>query len=375
MEIRTWLCLAHMGGMEQKYIQEAFDTNWVVPMGPNVYSFEKELECYLGEGKSVLAMVSCTSAIHLGLKMLGVGEGDEVICQSFTFCASANPVSYVGAKAVFVDSEAVTWNMSPELLEKAIIDRKEKTGKYPKAIIVVHLYGMPSKMDEIMAIADKYGVLVLEDAAEALGAEYKGKKCGTFGHLGMLSFNGNKMITTSGGGALICNSEEQRDKARFYATQAREKAPYYLHKEIGYNYSMSNICAGIGRGQMHVLAEHLSHHRMLNDFYAKAFEKVDGVTVFRAADSSVYHSNYWLSCVLIDKDVTGYGVDDMRVKMAENGIETRQLWKPMHTQPVYEEAPSYVDGTSENLFNKGLCIPSGPMVSLEEAKRIVSLFG
>ncbi len=373
MSKTTYLCLAHMGGSEQHYINEAFTTNWVVPLGPNVNAFEANLEEYLGNDKRVVALSSGTAALHLALLQLEITTGDEVICQSFTFCASANPITYVGASPVFVDSESDTWNMSPELLEQAIIDRKNRTNQLPKAIIVVHLYGMPAKMDEIQTIANKYNIPLIEDAAEALGSEYKGQKCGTFGTASVLSFNGNKMITTSGGGALVCSTDEAKNRAMFFATQAREDAPHYQHNEIGYNYRMSNICAGIGRGQMEVLQDHIDHHRMLNNFYHNAFINIEGITLFEQPEGDVFNSNYWLSCILIDPDKTAFDREDLRVMLEQHCIETRPLWKPMHLQPVFANAPAYVDGTAERLFAQGLCIPSGPMVSIEDAERIANL--
>lgn len=371
MDKRIYLCLAHMSGKEQDFIKEAFDTNWVVPLGPNVNAFEKGLESFLTQDKKVVALSAGTAAIHLALIQLGVQSGDEVICQSFTFCASANPVIYVGAKPIFVDSEKETWNMSPVLLEEAIKDRIVKTGKRPKAIIPVHLYGMPAKINEICAIAAKYEIPVIEDAAEALGSEYKEQKCGTFGAFGALSFNGNKMITTSGGGALVCPNEESKKKIMFYATQAREDFPYYQHNEIGYNYRMSNICAGIGCGQLTVLEEHITHHRHVHALYEEAFANVNGIEL-KCNPSDNFHSNYWLSTILIDKDITGFGYEELRVSLDIKGIETRPLWKPMHLQPVFANNPAYVDGTSENLFSKGLCIPSGPYVTYEDVTYIVS---
>ena len=367
-----YLCLAHMSGNEQAFIQEAFDTNWVVPLGPNVNGFEEDLQHYLGHDKYVAALVSGTSAIHLALVQLGVTEGDEVICQSFTFCATANPIVYVGATPVFVDSEPDTWNMSPVLLEKAIQDRKLVTGKYPKVIIPVHLYGMPAKMDEIMEVASRYGIPVVEDAAEALGSEYKGRKCGTIGHMGALSFNGNKMITTSGGGALVCPTQEDKQSILFYATQARENFPYYQHEKIGYNYRMSNICAGIGRGQMTVLEKHIAHHRHVHDLYLKAFASMPGITVHSNPEEGI-DSNYWLTTVLINPDITGFDYERLRLLLAEHQVESRPLWKPMHLQPVFQNAPSYVDGTSERLFAQGLCLPSGPYVTEEDVSFIISL--
>ena len=369
-----------MSGKEQDFIKEAFDTNWVVPLGPNVNAFEKSLRGFLiengklkveDEGKQVVALSAGTAALHLGLILLGVQAGDEVICQSFTFCASANPVTYLGATAVFVDSEEDTWNMNPVLLEEAIRDRMAKTGRKPKAIIPVHLYGMPAKMDEICAVAEKYEIPVLEDAAEALGSEYKGQKCGTLGVYGALSFNGNKMITTSGGGALVVPNEESKKAAMFYATQAREPYPYYQHEKIGYNYRMSNICAGIGLGQMTVLEEHVAHHRRVHELYEQAFANVKGIELKSNPDER-FHANYWLCTILIDKEETGVDCEELRVFLDRKGIETRPLWKPMHLQPVFAGNPCYVDGTSEKLFEKGLCIPAGPCVTDEDVAYIVS---
>ena len=369
-----------MSGKEQDFIKEAFDTNWVVPLGPNVNAFEKSLRDFLiengklkveDEGKQVGALSAGTAALHLGLILLGVQAGDEVICQSFTFCASANPVTYLGATAVFVDSEEDTWNINPVLLEEAIRDRMAKTGRKPKAIIPVHLYGMPAKMDEICAVAEKYEIPVLEDAAEALGSEYKGQKCGTLGVYGALSFNGNKMITTSGGGALVVPNEESKKAAMFYATQAREPYPYYQHEKIGYNYRMSNICAGIGLGQMTVLEEHVAHHRRVHELYEQAFANVKGIELKSNPDER-FHANYWLCTILIDKEETGVDCEELRVFLDRKGIETRPLWKPMHLQPVFAGSPCYVDGTSEKLFEKGLCIPAGPCVTDEDVAYIVS---
>ena len=367
---RIYLCLAHMSGKEQDFIKEAFDTNWVVPLGPNVNAFEEELKHFVGQNKEVVALSAGTAAIHLALIQLGVQAGDEVICQSFTFCASANPVNYQGATPVFVDSEEDTWNMSPTLLEEAVRDRITKTGKKPKAIIPVHLYGMPAKIDEICAIAARYDIPVLEDAAEALGSEFMGRKCGTFGQFGVLSFNGNKMITTSGGGALVVSNEEAKKKTMFYATQAREPFPYYQHEKIGYNYRMSNICAGIGRGQMTVLNEHIAHHRRIHELYKQAFADVDGIELKSNPDER-FNANYWLSTILIDKNVTGFDYEELRIALDAKGIETRPLWKPMHLQPIFANNPRYVDGTAERLFNKGLCIPAGPCVTDEDVAYIV----
>ena len=370
MDQRIYLCLAHMSGKEQDFIKEAFDTNWVVPLGPNVNAFEEELKHFVGQNKEVVALSAGTAAIHLALIQLGVQAGDEVICQSFTFCASANPVNYQGATPVFVDSEEDTWNMSPTLLEGAVRDRITKTGKKPKAIIPVHLYGMPAKIDEICAIAARYDIPVLEDAAEALGSEFMGRKCGTFGQFGVLSFNGNKMITTSGGGALVVSNEEAKKKTMFYATQAREPFPYYQHEKIGYNYRMSNICAGIGRGQMTVLNEHIAHHRRIHELYKQAFADVDGIELKSNPDER-FNANYWLSTILIDKNVTGFDYEELRIALDAKGIETRPLWKPMHLQPIFANNPRYVDGTAERLFNKGLCIPAGPCVTDEDVAYIV----
>ena len=370
MDQRIYLCLAHMSGKEQDFIKEAFDTNWVVPLGPNVNAFEEELKHFVGQNKEVVALSAGTAAIHLALIQLGVQAGDEVICQSFTFCASANPVNYQGATPVFVDSEEDTWNMSPTLLEEAVRDRITKTGKKTKAIIPVHLYGMPAKIDEICAIAARYDIPVLEDAAEALGSEFMGRKCGTFGQFGVLSFNGNKMITTSGGGALVVSNEEAKKKTMFYATQAREPFPYYQHEKIGYNYRMSNICAGIGRGQMTVLNEHIAHHRRIHELYKQAFADVDGIELKSNPDER-FNANYWLSTILIDKNVTGFDYEELRIALDAKGIETRPLWKPMHLQPIFANNPRYVDGTAERLFNKGLCIPAGPCVTDEDVAYIV----
>ncbi|MBQ6704661.1 MAG: DegT/DnrJ/EryC1/StrS family aminotransferase [Opitutales bacterium] len=371
MNKKIWLSLAHMGGHEQDFIKEAFDTNWVVPLGPNVNAFEAALSEYLGENRHAVALSAGTAALHLGLIQLGVGAGDEVICQSFTFAASANPVVYCGGVPVFVDSEEDTWNMDPVLLEKAILDRKEKTGKFPKAIVPVHLYGMPAKMDEICAVAEKYGVPVLEDAAEALGAEYKGRKCGTFGDFAALSFNGNKIITTSGGGALICRTQEQAKRTMFYATQARENRPYYQHEKIGYNYRMSNICAGIGRGQMEVLDAHVARRRQIHALYTKLLAGTPGITV-KQAPGAEFASNFWLTCILVDPEKFGTDYEALRQKLDAANIETRPLWKPMHLQPVYASAPFYGNGTSEKIFSQGLCLPSGSSLSDDDIARVVS---
>ena len=370
MEERIYLCLAHMSGNEMKYIQEAFDTNWVVPLGPNVNAFEKDLEQFAGEGKQVVALSAGTAAVHLAMVYLGIKPGDEVICQSFTFAASCNPIVYQGATPVFVDSEEATWNMDPNLLEDAIKDRIKKTGKKPKAIVPVYLYGMPAYIDEIMEVARRYDIPVVEDAAEGFGSKYKGQMCGTFGVFGIMSFNGNKMITTSGGGALICPNEEVKRKIMFYATQARENMPYYLHKEIGYNYRMSNICAGIGRGQMTVAEEHIRHHQKLAKAYQQALADIDGIRVHIAPEDYM-ESNYWLNTIIVDEKKTGYTYDELRIKLDSCGIESRPLWKPMHSQPVYKDAPAYVNGVSERLFEQGLCLPSGPMVDDKAFQRII----
>ena len=363
------LCLAHMSGEEMKYIQEAFDTNWVVPLGPNVNAFEHDLEQLCQNDKRVVALSSGTAAIHLALVHLGVGRGDEVVCQSMTFSASANPIVYQGATPVFVDSERETWNMDPNLLDDAIKDRIAKTGRKPKAIIPVYLYGMPARIDDIMEVARRYDIPVVEDSAEAFGSCYRGRLCGTFGDYGIMSFNGNKMITTSGGGALICRDDETKRKIMFYATQSREPMPYYLHKEIGYNYRMSNICAGIGRGQMTVLDEHLAHHRHLCERYVELLGSVDGITVHTNPDDR-FDSNYWLNTILIDSQVAGTDYESIRQHLDACGIESRPLWKPMHTQPVFDGAPAYVNGVSEDLFSMGLCLPSGPWVSDQDVQRV-----
>ena len=372
MNERIYLSLAKMSGEEQKYIQEAFDQNWVVPLGPNVNAFENVLEQYVGNGRHVSALSSGTAAIHLALVQLGVGVGDEVICQSFTFAASANPIKYVGASPVFVDSEKDTWNMSPEHLRIAIEDRIKQTGRKPKAIIPVHLYGMPAKMDEIMAIANEYDIMVIEDAAEALGSEYKGEKCGTFGEFACLSFNGNKMITTSGGGALVCATEEEKRRTIFFATQARDDAPHYQHTEIGYNYRLSNVSAGIGRGQMEAVDEFVARRREINALYAELLEGVRGVTMLKNP-SDEYNSNHWLTCILVNEAEAGFSREDLRLAMDAANIETRPLWKPMHLQPVFADAPFYGDGISERLFEEGLCLPSGAGLGDDDVARVCSV--
>ena len=369
MNKRIWLSLAHMGGREQDFIKEAFDTNWVVPLGPNVNGFEHDLEQFLGKNKYVVALSTGTAALHLGLVMLGVKAGDEVICQSFTFSASANPILYQGATPIFVDSEKDTWNMDPQLLEKAVVDRKTQIGKYPKAIIPVHLYGMPAKMSEIKAIAAKYNIPILEYAAEALGSELNGQKCGTFGEMSILSFNGNKIITTSGGGALVCKTKEQKDKAVFLSTQARDNAPHYQHSEIGYNYRMSNISAGIGRGQMEVLNDRIETRRKNHQFYLNLFENFEGVTVFNEPNSD-YFSNHWLSAIVIDEEKAGFNREQLRLALDQENIESRPLWKPMHLQPIFESAPYFGGNVAEELFKNGLCLPSGSNLNEEDLERI-----
>ena len=374
---RIYLCLAHMSGKEQQYIQEAFDTNWVVPLGPNVNAFEEDLAKFVNRtydaplSKEVVALSAGTAAIHLGLIMLGVGKGDEVICQSFTFAASANPVVYQGATPVFVDSEPDTYNMDPQLLEEAIKDRIAKTGKKPEAIIPVYLYGMPAKIDEIMEIARRYEIPVLEDAAEGFGSRYKGQVCGTFGEYGVMSFNGNKMITTSGGGALICPNEEAKKRVMFYATQAREPYPYYQHEKIGYNYRMSNICAGIGRGQMTVADEHIKHHQWVHRQYMERLGTLDKLVVHSAPVNEM-EPNYWLTTIRFEdgKHTINGELLPLIEKLSAANIETRPLWKPMHLQPVYKDAPKYVNGVSEKLFSCGLCLPSGPYVGEKEVDYI-----
>ena len=381
---KIYLCLAHMSGNEMKYIQEAFDTNWVAPLGPNVNAFENELEQFVGEGKKVVALASGTAAVHLAMLNLGVKPGDEVICQSFTFAASCNPATYLGATPVFVGSEEKTWNMDPNMLEDAIKDRIRKTGRKPRVIVPVYLYGMPAYIDDIMEIARRYEIPVIEDSAEAFGSKYKGQMTGTFGNYGIMSFNGNKMITTSGGGALICPDEETKRKTMFFATQARENKPYYLHKEIGYNYRMSNVCAGIGRGQMTVVDSHVSHHQHIAALYEKAFAN-DEVIKVHSQPEDYMDSNYWLSTITFETPESNApysGTADIEpcqlvIKamdaLAQSGIESRPLWRPMHTQPVYKDAPAYINGTSERMFRKGLCLPSGPCVSDENVERIVSI--
>ena len=402
---RIFLCLAHMSGHEMKFIQEAFDTNWVVPLGPNVNGFEKDLESFMGQQKRIVALSSGTAAVHLALIACGVKAGDEVIVQTFTFCASSHPITYLGAKPVFVDSESDTWNMSPELLEEAIKDRIAKTGRKPKAIVPVYLYGMPAKIDEILSVAKRYDIPVVEDAAEGFGSHYDRQMVGTFGRYGVLSFNGNKMITTSGGGALVCPDSESYNRVMYFATQARESYPYYQHTEIGYNYRMSNICAGIGRGQMTVIDEHIRHHQHIAQLYREAFKEVEGIDFHDNPDERT-DSNFWLNTITIAPDLKVKGqenayktivkgavggaagvvhqastahtdcepnvnVEAMRLYLDRAGIESRPLWKPMHRQPVYQDAPAYLNGVSEELFHCGLCLPSGPMVTDEDVARII----
>ena len=375
---KIWLSSPHMGGTEQNYIKEAFDANWVAPLGPNVNGLEQDLETYLGNTSHVGALSSGTAAIHLGLILLGVQAGDEVICQSMTFSASANPILYQGATPVFIDSELQTWNLCPLVLESAIIDRMAK-GTKPKAIIAVHLYGVPYQIEAVRAVADKYQIPILEDSAEALGSSYKGQKCGTFGDIGVLSFNGNKIITTSGGGAIVTRTKAQKEKAVFYATQSRDNAPHYQHSEIGYNYRMSNICAGIGRGQMEVLDQHVALRRQMHDFYVKLFENIEGVEMF-TAPSEDYFANYWLSAITIDENKTnGITSETLRLALEVENIESRPLWKPMHLQPIFEKYPYYGSNVAQNLFENGLCLPSGSNLTDADRERIAkvikSVFG
>ncbi|KGO89389.1 DegT/DnrJ/EryC1/StrS family aminotransferase [Flavobacterium suncheonense] len=365
---KIWLSSPHMGGNEQRYIKEAFDTNWVAPLGPNVSGFEADLEAYLQQNSQVAALSSGTAALHLGLLLLGVKAGDEVLCQSMTFSASANPIVYQGAQPVFVDSEPTTWNMCPKALEAAIQDRISK-GKKPKAIIPVHLYGMPYRVTEILEVAQKYDIPVLEDSAEALGSRYKGKACGTFGDFSVLSFNGNKIITTSGGGALVSKNRETKDKIVFYATQSRDQAPHYQHSEIGYNYRMSNICAGIGRGQMEVLDAHVALRRKMHDLYAAFFSEIAGVTVLQEPNEDFF-SNHWLTAITINPAITGKTREELRLALEQENIESRPLWKPMHLQPVFANCPFYGSGVSEQLFEDGLCLPSGSNLTGQEIERI-----
>lgn len=371
MSQKIWLSSPHMGGNELKYINEAFAENWVAPLGPNVNGFEEDLEKFLGKNTKIAALSAGTAALHLALIQCGVQYGDEVICQSMTFSASANPIAYCGANPVFIDSEPETWNMCPVALRNAIEDRI-RNGKKPKAIIVVHLYGMPAKMDEIVSIAKEFDIELIEDAAEALGSTYKGQACGTFGRFGILSFNGNKIITTSGGGALVCHSQEDKDKIVFLSTQARDNAPHYQHSHIGFNYRMSNIVAGIGRGQMEVLKNRVEARRSMHDFYVDLFKNIDGVTVFYEPSSDFY-SNHWLSAIIVDPSVTGKTREELRLAFLEDNIESRPLWKPMHLQPIFENAPYYGTNVSEKLFDDGLCLPSGSNLTEEEKERIAKV--
>lgn len=368
MSDKIWLSSPHMGGNELKYVHEAFDANWVAPLGPNVNGFENDIESFLHADVDIAALSAGTAALHLALIECGVGYGDEVICQSMTFSASANPIAYQGAIPVFVDSELDTWNMCPNHLREAIRDRFSK-GKRPKAIIVVHLYGMPAKMDEILAVAKEFDIPVIEDAAEALGSSYKGRACGTFGRFGVLSFNGNKIITTSGGGALVCHSQEDKDRAVFLSTQARDDAPHYQHSHIGYNYRMSNICAGIGRGQMEVLPARIEARRAMHNFYVELFKDIEGVSVF-SEPSSDYFSNHWLSAIIVDPKVTRETREELRLALLEDNIESRPLWKPMHLQPIFADTSYYGSNVAAELFDNGLCLPSGSNLSDEERGRI-----
>ncbi|MBQ8723950.1 MAG: DegT/DnrJ/EryC1/StrS family aminotransferase [Opitutales bacterium] len=365
---RIWLSPPHLSGSEEKYLSQTLASGWIAPAGENIDAFESAVTASLGGNLFGVAVNSGTAAIHLGLLQLGVGAGDEVICQSFTFAASANPVVYCGGVPVFVDSEEDTWNMDPVLLEKAILDRKEKTGKFPKAIVPVHLYGMPAKMVEICAVAEKYGIPVLEDAAEALGAEYKGRKCGTFGEFAAISFNGNKVITTSAGGIALCRARETRENILKLATQARENRPYYHHEKIGYNYRMSNVCAAIGRGQMEVLAAHIARRREIHAHYTRLLAGTPGLTV-KQAPSSDFDSNFWLTCILVDSSAKITNTQ-LRERLAEANIESRLLWKPMHLQPVYASNAFYGNGVSEDLFGRGLCLPSGSGMTDADVERV-----
>jgi dTDP-4-amino-4,6-dideoxygalactose transaminase len=369
---KIWISSPHMGGEEQKYVQEAFDTNWISSEGNNLIGFESDLENYLDKEVFVCALSSGTAAIHLGLILLGVKAGDEVLCQSMTFSASANPILYLGATPIFIDSEIDTWNLCPIALERAIIDRIEK-GKKPKVIIAVHLYGVPYKIEEIRAIANRYHIPILEDSAEAIGSSYKGQKCGTFGEISIFSFNGNKVITTSGGGAIVTQTKELKKKALFFATQSRDQAVHYQHSEIGYNYRLSNICAGIGRGQMEVLNSRINLRRDMHDFYVDLFRAISGISVFTAPNED-YFANYWLSCIVIEPQLT-QGIDREVVRLAfeAENIESRPLWKPLHLQPVFENYPYYGNKVAETLFEKGLCLPSGSNLTDEDRERISSV--
>ncbi len=366
---KIWLSSPHMGGNEQAYVKEAFDQNWVAPLGPNVNAFELALKDFLGGAVEVAALSAGTAALHLALIQLGVSHGDEVICQSLTFSASANPIVYQGATPVFVDSEQDTWNICPVALEEAIKDRLAK-GKKPKAIVAVHLYGMPYKVDEVHAVADKYEIPIIEDAAEALGSTYKGQHCGTFGHFGVLSFNGNKIITTSGGGALVSHSEADKKQTIFLSTQARDEAPHYQHSQIGYNYRLSNICAGIGRGQVEVLDARIAARRAMNSFYVELFKDNEGVTVQTEKSDDSNFANHWLTVAQVDPEKAGFTREELRLALLEENIESRPLWKPMHMQPIYKSAPYYGSDVAEQLFNKGICLPSGSNLFDEDRTRI-----
>lgn len=368
MKDKIWLSSPHMGGNELKYIHEAFDQNWVAPLGPNVNNFEEDLKKYLKKDVEVAALSAGTAALHLALIILGVKSCDEVICQTFTFSATANPITYVGATPIFVDSEPETWNMCPKALETAINDRITK-GKKPKAIIMVHLYGMPAKLNEITEIANRYEIPLIEDAAEALGSTYKGQNCGTFGEMSVLSFNGNKIITTSGGGALVCKTKDQKDKAVFLSTQARDQAPHYQHSEIGYNYRMSNISAGIGRGQMEVLDERVAARRKNHEFYLEVFRDLLGVKVFTEPNED-YFSNHWLSAITVDEKAAGFSREDLRLAFEKENIESRPLWKPMHLQPVFADSAYYGGTVASDLFDNGLCLPSGSNLTNADRDRI-----
>jgi dTDP-4-amino-4,6-dideoxygalactose transaminase len=368
MDPKIYLSSPHMGGFEKDFVAEAFESNWIAPLGPHVEAFESDLENYLGEGRHVAALSSGTAALHLALILIGVNQGDEVICQDMTFSASANPIVYQGAIPIFVDSEPETWNMCPDHLELAIQDRIAN-GTKPKAIIAVHLYGMPFKVNEIVSISRKYDIPLIEDSAESLGSWYDGQQCGTFGDLAILSFNGNKVITTSGGGALVTPKQSQKQKAIFLATQARDKAPHYQHSEIGYNYRLSNVCAGIGRGQMQVLDAHIALRRKMNKFYVDLFKNREGVTLFREPTDRFF-SNHWLSCILVDEKDSGFKAEDIRLELERFNIEARPLWKPMHLQPVFDHVPFYGEEISADLFSKGLCLPSGSNLTDLERERI-----
>ncbi len=370
---KIWLSSPHMSGNEQQFVNQAIETNWVAPLGSNITGFENDLETFLGNNSNVAALNSGTAAIHLGLILLDVKEGDEVICQSFTFSASANPIIYQGATPIFIDSEPETWNICPIALETAIIDRIIK-GKMPKAIIAVHLYGMPFKVDEILAISNKYKIPVLEDSAEALGSVYKGIKCGTFGKFSAFSFNGNKIITTSSGGALVAKTKDLKEKAVFLATQARDNAPHYQHSEIGYNYRLSNICAGIGRGQMEVLDNRVEARRKTHQFYVDYFKDIDSVEVFSEPNSDFF-SNHWLTAIIVNSyKLNEKNREDLRLALDKENIESRPLWKPMHLQPIFEKYPYYGTNICEKLFDNGLCLPSGSNLSQDEKKRIILVF-